>query len=245
LRSALLASIVHDLKTPVTAVLGALSGLRNDFHRFDVRTRTELFDIAQGEAERLERFVSGLLDMTRIETAALEMNPEIVDLADIVGSALRRARRVLGSRVVEVNLASGLPQLPLDVVLFEQVLYNLLDNSAKYSPDKSLVQITGQRCSAEVVLSIIDEGRGIPDDNLERIFDKFYRAPTDGHAQKGTGLGLTICCGFVEALGGAITARNRADRSGSIFTIRLHIEREHTGHQKSDGRAYVRPKCRP
>jgi two-component system, OmpR family, sensor histidine kinase KdpD len=224
LRSALLTSIAHDLRTPVTAVLGALSGLRGDYERFDPDTRNDLLDIAQGETERLERFVGGVLDMTRLEAGALEIRREPVDLADVIASAVRRAQRVLGPRTVEIDLAPDLPMLQLDFVLFEQVSYNLLDNAAKYSPTASTVYVKGARCCATVVLSIIDEGSGIPDHDLERIFDKFYRGRTGGFDQRGTGLGLAICRGFVEALGGTITASNRTDRSGSIFALKMPID---------------------
>jgi two-component system sensor histidine kinase KdpD len=226
LRSALLTSIAHDLRTPITAVLGALSGLRGDNERFDPGTRNELLDIAQGEAERLERFVGDILDMTRLEEKALEVRREPVDLGDVVGSALRRARRTLGRRTVKIDLAPDLPMLQLDFVLFEQVLYNLLDNSAKYSPPTSNVCVKGALTNTAVVLSIIDEGTGIPDDDLKRIFDKFYRATTGNFDHGGTGLGLAICRGLVEALGGTIRASNRTDRSGAIFTIKMPTESE-------------------
>jgi len=231
LRSALLTSIAHDLRTPVTAVLGALSGLRGDYERFDRETRNELLDIAQGETERLERFVGGLLDITRLEAGALEITREPVDLADVIASAARRAQRILAPRAVKIGLAPDLPMLQLDFVLFEQVLYNLLDNAAKYSPTASTVYVKGTRCNATVVLSIIDEGTGIPDDDLERVFDKFYRARTGGFEQRGTGLGLAICRGFVEALGGTITASNRTDRSGSIFAVKMPVDTRHPAPQ--------------
>ena len=113
-------------------MLGALAGLRRDYERFDPDTRNELFDIAQGETERLERFVSGILNMTRLEAGALEMKREPVDLADIVGSAVRRAKTILDRRTVKIELASDLPALNLEFVLFEQALYNILENAAKY-----------------------------------------------------------------------------------------------------------------
>lgn len=221
LRSALLASIAHDLRAPVTAVLGALTGLRDDHERFDPDTRNELIGIAQTETERLERFVSGVLQMTRLEAGGLEIKREPVDLADVVASAIRRARRSLGSRDIRVALEPELPLLKLDFVLIEQAVYNLLDNAAKYSPERSTISVRGVRDDAEVVLQIIDEGAGIPNDNLERIFEKFYRVPDGALEQRGTGLGLAVCRGFVEALGGTITASNRTDRSGAILTVRL------------------------
>jgi two-component system sensor histidine kinase KdpD len=226
LRSALLTSIAHDLRTPVTAVLGALSGLRSDYERFDSDTRNELLDIVQAETERLEQFVVGILDMTRLEERALEVRREPVDLGDVVGSALRRARRTMGRHTVKIDLAPDLPMLQLDFVLFEQVLYNLFDNVTKYSPPNSTIYVKGDHLDTAVVMSIIDEGTGIPDDDLERIFDKFYRVKTGDFDHGGAGLGLAICGGFVEALGGSIAASNRTDRSGAIFTIKMPTEGE-------------------
>ena len=221
LRTALLTSIAHDLRGPVTAVLGALTGLRDDYERFDPDTRNELIGIAQTETERLERFVSSVLHMTRLEAGALEIKREPVHLADVVASAVRRARRSLGTRDIRIALDPELPMLQLDFVLIEQVVYNLLDNAAKYSPENSTISVRGLRGDAEVVLQIIDEGAGIPSNDLERIFEKFYRVTDGALEQGGTGLGLAVCRGFIEALGGSITASNRTDRSGAILTLRL------------------------
>jgi two-component system, OmpR family, sensor histidine kinase KdpD len=225
LKSTLLNSIAHDLRTPVTTMLGALSSLQSDFQQFDPHTRSELLDIAQGEAERLERFVDSLLTMTRLEAGILEMKREPVDLADVVGSAMRRVQKNMGSQRVKISLPSDLPMVALDFVLFEQVLYNLLDNAAKYCPDTSSICVKGERCADTIVLSVSDEGCGIPQSDLERVFEKFFRGTArGGHRQEGIGLGLAICRGFIEALGGTITAGNRMDRPGAVFTIRLPCE---------------------
>jgi two-component system sensor histidine kinase KdpD len=150
-------------------------------------------------------------------------NTALHDPAEIVGTALNRAAKILAHHRVEVELAAGLPMLELDAVLFEQVLFNLLDNAAKYAPPDTTVRIAGWQDGEAVCLQVMDEGGGIPAADLERVFDKFYRAQKGDQVRAGTGLGLAISRGFIEALHGTITAGNRPDRSGAVFTIRLPI----------------------
>jgi two-component system sensor histidine kinase KdpD len=150
-------------------------------------------------------------------------NAALHDPGEIVGTALNRAAKILAGHRVEVDLAPGLPMLALDAVLFEQVLFNLLDNAAKYAPPGSVVRIVAWRDRQAVYLQVLDEGDGIPPADLERIFDKFYRVQKGDQVRAGTGLGLAISRGFIEALNGTITAANRTDRSGAVFTIRLPI----------------------
>jgi two-component system, OmpR family, sensor histidine kinase KdpD len=226
LRSALLTSLSHDLRTPLASVLAALGSLRREETLSDPEARRELLDTAQEEAERLNRFVGNLLDITRLEAGALEVKRDALDLADVVGSAVRRARKLLGDRVVKTDITDDLPMVQLDFVLFEQVLFNLLDNAAKYSPPRSTVSIRAERSDDAVALHIADEGTGIPAEDLERVFEKFYRLKASDRQRAGTGLGLAICRGFVEAQGGTITASNRNGRRGTVFTITLPLERE-------------------
>jgi len=145
------------------------------------------------------------------------------DLGEVVGSALRRAGKILIQHRIELELQSDLPMLELDAVLFEQVLFNLLDNAAKYAPAGSTIQVQSWRESLSVCLQVLDEGAGIPPDDLENIFDKFYRAQKGDHVRAGTGLGLAISRGFVEAMHGTISAANRTDRSGAVLTVKLPI----------------------
>ncbi len=225
LRSALLTSISHDLRTPLASVLGALTSLRHEETLRDAEACNELLDTAQEEAERLNRFVGNLLDITRLEAGALEVKRDAVDLADVVGSATRRARKLLAGRKIKTELADDLPMVQLDFVLFEHVLFNLLDNAAKYSPPDSTVSIRAIRSGDSVALQIADEGTGIPPEDLDRVFDKFHRLKASDRQRPGTGLGLAICRGFIEAQGGSITASNRKSRSGAVFTITLPVER--------------------
>jgi two-component system sensor histidine kinase KdpD len=223
LRAALLTSISHDLRTPLASILGTVSSLRSFPQRYTPAEREELLATLQDEAERLNRFVSNLLDMTRLESGAIELKLELIDVAEIVGSALQRAGNVLAGHRVEVNIEPSLPMLHLDAVLFEQVLFNLLDNAGKYSPSGSRIDIRATRDGELVEIEVVDEGPGIPPADLERVFDKFYRVQAQDRRRAGTGLGLAICRGFVEALGGWIVARNRRDRSGAMLTIRMPV----------------------
>ena len=223
LRSALLTSISHDLKTPLASVLGAAGTLRDLSHALTDAQKADLLGTVIDESERLNRFIANLLDMTKLESGAIAPNTALHDVGEIVGSALRRAGKILARHRVELALPAGLPMLDLDAVLFEQVLFNLLDNAAKYSPEGTTIRIVSWRESETVWLQILDEGEGIPAADLERIFDKFHRAQKSDHVRAGTGLGLAISRGFVEAMHGTITAANRADRSGAVFTIRLPV----------------------
>ncbi|MCK1295801.1 sensor histidine kinase KdpD [Bradyrhizobium sp. 30] len=223
LRSALLTSISHDLKTPLASVLGAASTMRDLASALSDTEKRDLLATVIDESERLNRFIANLLDMTKLESGAIVPNAALHDLGEIVGSALRRAAKILTAHKVELESAADLPMLQLDAVLFEQVLFNLLDNAAKYSPPHATVSIRSRRDGDHVVLQITDEGEGIPSEELESVFDKFYRARKGDHVRPGTGLGLAISRGFVEAMRGTISAANRSDRSGAVLTIRLPI----------------------
>ena len=221
LRNALLTSISHDLRTPLASIVGSASNLQSRDVALDEPTRQSLVSTILEEAERLNRFIHNLLDMTRLESGALRPRTSLIVLSDVVGAALQRAAKILADHQTEVDLAAGLPMLRLDMVLFEQVLFNLLDNAAKYAPAGSTIRVRAWREGNRVFLSVLDEGEGIPPEDLERIFEKFYRAKGADRRRAGTGLGLAICRGFVEAMGGTITAANRTDRSGAAITIAL------------------------
>jgi two-component system sensor histidine kinase KdpD len=223
LRSALLTSISHDLKTPLASVLAAASTMRDLAGGLSDTEKRDLIATVIDESERLNRFIANLLDMTKLESGAIVPNTSLHDVGEIVGSALRRASKILARHRVLLELDAELPMLELDAVLFEQVIFNLLDNAAKYSPQHSTISIRSFRDGGSVSLQIADEGEGIPAGELESIFDKFYRVQKVDHVRPGTGLGLAISRGFVEAMHGRITASNRADRSGAVLSIRLPI----------------------
>jgi two-component system sensor histidine kinase KdpD len=223
LRGALLTSISHDLKTPLASVLGAASTIRDLDAGLTDEEKRDLLATVIDESERLNRFIANLLDMTKLESGAIVPNTARHDLSEIVGSALRRANKILIHHKVTLELAADLPMLELDAVLFEQVLFNILDNAAKYAPPDTTISVRAMRDRGQIALQIMDEGSGIPLGELESVFDKFYRAQKGDHVRPGTGLGLAISRGFVEAMHGTITATNRADRSGAVLTIRLPI----------------------
>jgi two-component system sensor histidine kinase KdpD len=221
LRSALLDSLSHDLKTPLASIIGAVTALRTYAHLYDDEARDVLAGTIQDEAERLARFVGNLLDMARIQSGAIVLDRQPVDLMDVVGTALQRVAGVLSDHRVTVVIAPDFPMLSVDATLLEQVLVNLLDNAAKFAPAGSNVTIDGRRNAEGLLLRVIDEGPGLPEAETERIFEKFYQAPNGDRRRVGAGLGLAICNSFVEALGGTIAAANRPDRAGSVFTITL------------------------
>ncbi len=223
LRSALLTSISHDLKTPLASVLGAAGTLRDLSDKLSDGQKADLLATVIDESERLNRFIANLLDMTKLESGAIVPNAARHDLGEIVGSALRRASKILAQHRIELELAPELPMIALDAVLFEQVLFNVLDNAAKYAPAGTTIRIQTWRDADSVCLQILDEGEGILPADLEHIFDKFYRAQKGDQVRAGTGLGLAISRGFVEAMNGTIIAANRADRTGAVFTIRLPV----------------------
>jgi two-component system sensor histidine kinase KdpD len=223
LRSALLTSISHDLKTPLAAVLGAAGTLRDLSGKLSDAEKLDLLSTIIDESERLNRFIANLLDMTKLESGAAVPNMAHHDLGEIIGSSLRRAAKILAQHKVDVELAGPLPMVNIDAVLFEQALFNLLDNAAKYAPTGTTVRIRCWRDGNFVYVVVLDEGGGIPATDLEHIFDKFYRVQKGDQVRAGTGLGLAISRGFIEAMQGTITASNRTDRKGAVFTIRLPV----------------------
>jgi two-component system sensor histidine kinase KdpD len=222
LRSALLTSISHDLKTPLAVVIGAASTLRDLSTKLSKDERTDLLATVIEESERLNQFIANLLDMTKLESGAVLPNMALHDLGEIIGSALRRADKILSAHKIELQLAPDL-LVDVDAVLFEQVLFNLLDNAAKYAPPGSTVTIRSWRDADALYIQLIDEGDGIPPDELEHIFDKFHRVQKSDQVRAGTGLGLAISRGFMEAMYGTIAAANRSDRRGAVFTIKLPV----------------------
>src|SRR5262245_32499989 len=226
LRTALLTSISHDLKTPLASVLGSAGTLRELGDKLTDGEKAELLSTVIEESERLNRFIANLLDMTRLESGAVAPKLAPHDVSEIIGSTLQRTAKILRNHSVRLDLATDVPMISVDAVLFEQVLFNLLDNAAKYAAPGTTVFIRTCGDRDSVVLQIADEGEGIPRDDLEHIFDKFYRVPKADQIRAGTGLGLAISRGFVEAMNGTILAANRSDRRGAVFTIRLPIASE-------------------
>lgn len=224
LRAALLSSISHDLRTPLASIVGSVTGLRTLGERMSKSDRGELLATIEEEAGRLSRFVSNLLDMTRLEAGAIDIRRDWVDVGDVVATAVARARKAFPSRKIATAVPDRLPLIKGDAALLEQVLFNLLDNAHKYSDPSSLTELKVSAEPAAITLTVDDRGIGIPVDALEKVFDKFYRvAGSDGRAP-GTGLGLSICSGIVKGMGGTIRAESPiVDNLGTRITIKLPI----------------------
>lgn len=214
LRSALLSSVGHDLRTPLTAILGAAAELRRGKAK-----DPQLLATIEGEAGKLERYISNLLDMARIESGSVNLKMEPVDLVDVVSAALKDVRPALGSREVAVHLPADLPLVRGDPQLLHHCLINLIDNAARYSGEGGSIGIAAVQADGEMRLTIEDEGPGLPVDR-ERSLDAFTRI--EGSDRKGgAGLGLAIVKAFAEAMGAGVVAGNRSGGPGASFTLRF------------------------
>jgi two-component system sensor histidine kinase KdpD len=219
LRTALLASLSHDLRTPLASILGAITSLRGYNTLYTGEQRDELLATAEAETERLNRFVGNLLDMTKLESGVITPRLETTDLGDLIGTVLRRTATMTVHHKVTVNIPADFPELTVDHTLLEQVLFNLLDNAAKFAPPGSTIAIKLALVDAGAMLSVSDEGPGIPVGELEQIFDKFYRVHAGDRKRAGTGLGLSICRGLLQTMGGTIRAYNGS--KGAVLEVIL------------------------
>jgi two-component system sensor histidine kinase KdpD len=221
LRSTLLSSVSHDLRTPLAAITGAASSLLGEGERLPPGTRRELVESVAEEAGRLNRLVGNLLDMTRLESGALQVRKDWHSLEEIIGAALERLGSRLEGRPVQVTIPDQLGLVPLDDVLIEQVLFNLVENAVKYTPPGTPIEIGAEVVGTDARVEIADHGPGLKPGEEQRVFEKFYRA-REGDHPGGIGLGLTIARGIVEAHGGAMTAANRPGGGASFrFTLPL------------------------
>jgi two-component system sensor histidine kinase KdpD len=219
LRNLLLSSVSHDLRTPLASITGAASTLLENDERLDAGTRRDLLETLHEEADRLNRLVQNLLEMTRLESGAMQLHTEWHSVEELVGAALGRFGKALARRPVTTRVPPELPLVPMDDVLIEQVLINLLDNALKYTPAESPIEVSAEDGGGAVLIEVADRGPGLPPGEERRIFEKFHRteaAPT----VRGAGLGLAICRGIVQAHGGRIWAENRP---GGGVTVRFTL----------------------
>jgi two-component system sensor histidine kinase KdpD len=229
LRNSLLSSVSHDLRTPLGVVTGATSALLDASAPKDEATRRELLETAHSEALRLNRLVRNLLDMTRVEAGALEVDKQMQPIEEVVGSALNRMEERLGTRAVTTSIPDDLPLVPFDAVLVEQVLINLIENAIKYAD--SPIDISARAREGEVEVAVEDRGPGVSHADAERVFDKFVRVRTGEGG--GVGLGLTICRGIVSAHGGRIWVEPREGGGASFrFTLPTSEGRARTAHEE-------------
>jgi two-component system sensor histidine kinase KdpD len=222
LRTALLSSLSHDMRTPLGAITGAASSLLEDRGALADTARHDLLKTILEESQRMNRLIGNLLDMIRVETGVLEVQRDWQPLEEIVGVALIRIEERLKDHPVEVKLPPDLPLLHIDGLLIEQVFVNLLENAAKYTPAGSPIEISANARDGAVVVDVADRGPGIPAGEAEKVFDKFYRVPAASGGTGGVGLGLTICRGIITAHGGRIWAENRAG-GGALFRFTLPL----------------------
>jgi two-component system, OmpR family, sensor histidine kinase KdpD len=220
LRNSLLSSVSHDLRTPLATITGAASTLLEQEGYVDATTRRELLESVREEADRLNRLVQNLLEMTRLESGQLGLHKEWHPIEEVIGAALRRLEKRLAGRRITTRVVPDLPLVAMDDVLIEQVLVNLLDNAVKYTPPGSPIVIVATATDEAVTVEVADRGPGLPRGDEEKVFDKFYRGePGKG---RGAGLGLAICQGVVRAHGGRIWAQNLpGDGVAFLFTIPL------------------------
>lgn len=222
-RNAMLSSLTHDFKTPLASILGTISSLRRYGSRYDAQTQDEMLGTAQEESERLNRYLGNLLDITRLDTGTLKPKSEIIDISDIVGAVLKRFQGwPEGVRIVTA-ITPDLPMVPLDFMLTEQALFNILDNALKYASYGNVV-IRATSTASTCTIAIEDTGPGIPPEYLVRIFDRFYRVKSVDRQRAGTGLGLAVSKGFTEAMGGKLVASNRP-KGGAVFSMTFPIAR--------------------
>lgn len=221
LRSALLNSISHDLRTPLATVLGSTTTLIDYGDQLEAPVRRDLLDSVREEAERLNRYVGDLLDMTRLEGGALQPRGDLVDVRDVLEAAIDRVARRLGARVLDRDFPPQLSMVKADAGLLEQAVVNILENAISYSPDASHIEVAAFEDQDDVVISIEDQGPGIPKTDLERVFEKFRRLDQPSDRGKSVGLGLSIAKGFVEAMGGRIAAVSPVAERGTRLVISL------------------------
>jgi two-component system sensor histidine kinase KdpD len=226
-RDALLSSLSHDLRTPLASILGAATGLLDEDARLDEDTRRDLEETIKEEATRLNRYVANLLNLTRLESGTLKPQLEWNSVEEVVGSALARTGR--NSHPLRLDLQPNLPLVPFDSTLMEQVLINLLDNANKFSPPDAPIEVKASLKDEFLQVSVLNGGTTVPAQELDRIFEKFYRV-ADGQGTVGMGLGLSIAKGIIEAHGGTMLARQR-EKGGMEIGFRLPAQPKELFHE--------------
>lgn len=237
LKSALLDAVTHDLRTPLTSIKASITTLIDESKGstdgeqpvvLDKQSRLEMMEVIDQESDRLNRFIGDLIELARIEAGELQLRPRWGTVEEIVSTALARAEGLTAKHRVETDIEEELPLVRVDNRAVSEVVYSLIDNAAKYSPEGSTIRITaGRGASAMVRISVADEGRGIPAELKDRVFDKFFRAMRDGDVTSrdpfGTGMGLAIAKGIVEAHGGQIWIEEGSSHKGTRISFTVPI----------------------
>jgi len=220
----LLNSIAHNVRTPLASIIGVLSTLQENDAALDPTVRDDLLDTARQEADRLNRLLGNLLDFSRIESGAVQMRADPCDVQDVIGAALEQLGAKARERPIEVVIDPSLPLVRMDFALIVQVLVNILDNAMKYSPGSTPISVEASAGCRQLEIRVADQGEGIDEEDLDRVFEKFNRARRTGETG-GIGLGLSICRGLIEAHRGSIWAERR-NPTGTAVVFRLPIRQE-------------------
>jgi len=229
LKSALLDAVTHDLRTPLTSIKASITTLIDEARApefaLDKESRLEMLQVIDEESDRLNRFISGLIELARIDAGELQLRRQWGAIDEIVSTALARAQPLTQDHVVEVKIAEELPAVRVDERAVSEVVYTLVDNAAKYSPPGARIKISAAVAGSMVQMAVEDEGEGVPVSLRERVFDKFFRATRDGDVStqrpSGTGMGLAIAKGIVEAHEGKIWIESPSNGHGTrvMFTL--------------------------
>jgi two-component system, OmpR family, sensor histidine kinase KdpD len=223
LRSDLLRSVSHDLRTPLTGILGSIGTLLDHYDALEEPVRRELLTDVYNEADWLSTLVENVLSLTRLENQRVKLTKQPEAVEEIVAAAVSRVKRRSGKHAIAIDIPNELFMVPMDGTLIEQVLVNLLDNAIQHTPEETGIRVSVRRETSQAVFEVADRGPGIPQEALPRLFDRFYTRRTTGTERKGAGLGLSICKAIVEAHGGAISALNNPD-GGALFRFALPLE---------------------
>lgn len=221
LRSALLSSVSHDLRTPLAGVIGSATSLVEYGNTLSMEDQGELLQSILEAAERLDKYIQNLLDMARIGQGDIHLSKDWIDLSDILDSARHRLKPKLEQLKTNIHIDKGARIIHANGTFLEQAIVNILDNAAQLSPAHGTIHITAKKSKDRVIISVSDEGPGIPEKDREAVFDMFYRIPDADHAYHGTGLGLTICRGLVGAHGGTVSSAPNPAGVGTTFNISL------------------------
>lgn len=224
LRSALLSSVSHDLKSPLAAMMGAAESLQLLDQQLEPEDRNELMETILQESRRLDSYIQNLLDMTRLGYGTLKIERDWVSIADIVGSALTRLRRYYPVIKTETHFPDAAPVLYVHAALIEQALFNILENAARFTPVHEKIDVTISATNNRCTIAIEDRGPGIPDDLREKIFDMFFVVADGDKKKQNTGMGLAICRGMIGAHGGHVQAMSGANRQGTRFVVELPMD---------------------
>ncbi len=220
MRSTMLASLSHDLRTPIAGILGAASSLRTYGARLDPATRADLLASIESESSRMQRYVEKLLDMTKLDAGGVQVRSELLDPSDVIAAVVKRAEGIANGRPIRVDVERDLPMIRADATLADQAMFNLVENALLHARDGDIT-LSARRTGAGVLLEVQDEGPGLAPGEEARVFDRFVRGAQS--TASGTGLGLAIVKGFAGLMNAKVSACNRQDHTGAVFAIEFPV----------------------